>query len=242
MGAQVCNRCGQASQARTPLVGDIIMGPLGVSASGEDTGMVDADVTVTPSLTAGLPLLDLPSDFTQRIRTLPSNTILHVPASCRLRMISAVRESSSPPTVELSKATFSAPSRAPLSWVKRARRKCRTSFPLLSSKRESATNGSLMMGRVLSGPCSSTGGFAHWTPPWPLLGPHGVVLHSATPRAQRGSCVRPNEHTSSVAGTPPTSTTPSSSSARTQARPLWAWLSAPASKSTLGPRVGARVR
>ena len=68
------------------------MGPLGVSASGEDTGMVDADVTVTPSLTAGLSLVDLPSDFTQRIRTLPSNTILHVPASCRLRMISAVAE------------------------------------------------------------------------------------------------------------------------------------------------------
>ena len=57
VGARVCNRCGQASQARTPLVGDIIMGPLGVSASGEDTGMVDADVTVTPSLTAGLPSL-----------------------------------------------------------------------------------------------------------------------------------------------------------------------------------------
>ena len=115
---------------------------------------------------------------------------------------------SSPPIGVLSRATFSAPSRAPLSWVKRARRKCRTSFPLLLSKRESATNGSLMLGRVLSGPCSSTGGFAHWTPPWPLLGLHGVVLHSATPRAQLGSCVRPNEHTSSVAGTPPTSTTP----------------------------------
>ena len=68
------------------------MSPLGVSASGEDTGMVDADVTVTPSLTAGLSLVDLPSDFTQRIRTLPSNTILHVPASCRLRMISAVAQ------------------------------------------------------------------------------------------------------------------------------------------------------
>ena len=36
------------------------------------------------------PLVDLPVDFTQRIRALPSSTILHVPASCRLRMISVV--------------------------------------------------------------------------------------------------------------------------------------------------------
>ena len=54
--------------------------------------MVDADVNVTPSLTVDLPPVDLPGDFTQRIRALPSNTILHVPASCRLRMISAVAQ------------------------------------------------------------------------------------------------------------------------------------------------------
>ena len=85
-GARVCNRCGQASQARPPRVGDIIMGPLGAPVSGEDTTMVDADVNVTPSLTVDLPPVDLPGDFTQRIR---AHTILHVPASCRLRMISA---------------------------------------------------------------------------------------------------------------------------------------------------------
>ena len=68
------------------------MGPLGVSASSEDVGMADVDATVTPSLTTGLPPNDLPSDFTQRIRSLPSNTILHVPASCRLRMISVVAQ------------------------------------------------------------------------------------------------------------------------------------------------------
>ena len=54
--------------------------------------MVDADVNVAPSLTVDLPSVDLPGDFTQRIRALPSNTILHVPASCRLRMISAVAQ------------------------------------------------------------------------------------------------------------------------------------------------------
>ena len=92
MGARVCNRCGQASQARPPQVGDVIMGPLGAPVNGEDTAMVDADVTVTPSLTVDLPIIDLPLDFTQRIRVLPSSTILHVPASCRLRMISAVAQ------------------------------------------------------------------------------------------------------------------------------------------------------
>ena len=92
VGARVCNRCGQASQARPPRVGDIIMGPLGAPVSGEDTTMVDADVNVTPSLTVDLPPVDLPGDFTQRIRALLSNTILHVPASCRLRMISAVAQ------------------------------------------------------------------------------------------------------------------------------------------------------
>ena len=45
VGARVCNRCGQASQARPPRVGDIIMGPLGAPANGEDTTMVDAPVS-----------------------------------------------------------------------------------------------------------------------------------------------------------------------------------------------------
>ena len=92
VGARVCNRCGQASQARPPRVGDIIMGPLGAPVSGEDTTMVDADVNVTPSLTVDLLSVDLPGNFTQRIRALPSNTIFHVPASCRLRMISTVAQ------------------------------------------------------------------------------------------------------------------------------------------------------
>ena len=87
VGARVCNRCGQA---RPPQVGDVIMGPLGAPVSGEDTVMADAEVNVTPSLTVDLPPVVLPADFTERIRALPSNTISHVPASCRLRMISAV--------------------------------------------------------------------------------------------------------------------------------------------------------
>ena len=75
VGARVCNRCGQASQARPPRVGDTIMGPLGASVGGEDTTMVDADVNVTPSLTVDLPPVELPADFTQRVRALPSSTM-----------------------------------------------------------------------------------------------------------------------------------------------------------------------
>ena len=92
MGARICNRCGQASQARPPRVGDVIMGPLGAPASREDVAMADAEAPTTPSLTVDLSLVDLPTDFTQRIRALPSSTILHVPASCRLRMISVVAQ------------------------------------------------------------------------------------------------------------------------------------------------------
>ena len=81
-----------APQARPPRVGDVIMGPLGAPASREDVVMADAEAPATPSLTVDLPLVDLPAGFTQRIRALPSSTILHVPASCRLRMISVVAQ------------------------------------------------------------------------------------------------------------------------------------------------------
>ena len=75
-----------------PRVGDDIMGPLGAPASREDVVMADAEAPATPSLTVDLPLVDLPTGFTQRVRALPSSTILHVPASCRLRMISVVAQ------------------------------------------------------------------------------------------------------------------------------------------------------
>ena len=71
VGARVCNRCGQASQARPPQVGDVIQGPLGAPVNGEDANMVDAEVNTTPSLVVDLPAVDLPCDFTQRIRALP---------------------------------------------------------------------------------------------------------------------------------------------------------------------------
>ena len=54
--------------------------------------MADAEAPATPSLSVDLPLVVLPAGFTQRIRALPSSTILHVPASCRLRMISVVAQ------------------------------------------------------------------------------------------------------------------------------------------------------
>ena len=60
-------------------MGDVIMGPLGAPSSSEDVVMADAEAPATPSLTVDLPLVDLPTGFTKRIRALPSSTILHVP-------------------------------------------------------------------------------------------------------------------------------------------------------------------
>ena len=135
----------------------------------------------------------------------------------------------------LNRAMSLAPSRVPSSWEMRVRRICRTSSPLRLNRRALATNGSSMAGSALSGPCSLTGGFAHWTPPWPPLAPHGAALPSATPRAPPSSCVHPSEFTISADGTPPTFVTLSSFSALTQAQPLWAQPLAPVSKSTPEP-------
>ena len=49
-------------------------------------------VVSVPDLQTGLPPVNLPPDFTQQIRALPANTLLHIPCSCRLRMIAAVAQ------------------------------------------------------------------------------------------------------------------------------------------------------
>ena len=54
------------------------------------------------------------------------------------------------------------------------------------------TSGSLTVDSALSGPCFSTAGSAHWTLPWPPLGPHAAALRLVTPRALLGFCVRPS--------------------------------------------------
>ena len=82
MCARVCNRCGQASQARPYQVGDIIMGPLGAPASDEDTIMVDADAAVTPSLTVDLPHRRL----AERLHTAHSCAPLEYRVACSRQM------------------------------------------------------------------------------------------------------------------------------------------------------------
>ena len=42
-----------------------------------------------PGLWVDLPSLHLQPDFTRRVRSLPANTMLHIPSSCRLRVIAA---------------------------------------------------------------------------------------------------------------------------------------------------------
>ena len=68
MGARVCNRCGQASQARPPRVGDVIMNPLVLLPVARTWPWPMPRAPATPSLAVKLLLVDLPVDFTQRIR------------------------------------------------------------------------------------------------------------------------------------------------------------------------------
>ena len=46
----------------------------------------------TPDLLVGLLPVELSPGFTTRFRSLPANTLWHVPSSCRLRMIAAVAQ------------------------------------------------------------------------------------------------------------------------------------------------------
>ena len=55
-----------------------------------DAGVAGAEESTAspmPGARVELPQLQLPSNFTQRIRLLAANTLLHIPSSCRLRMI-----------------------------------------------------------------------------------------------------------------------------------------------------------
>ena len=76
-----------------PAVGDVIMGPLGASTGAVDaSGAEESGAPSVPDLFVWLPPVTLPPDFTQQIRSLPANTLLHVFSSCRLRMIAAVAQ------------------------------------------------------------------------------------------------------------------------------------------------------
>ena len=68
------------------------MGPLGAPASREDVVMIDAEAPTTPSFTVDLPLVDLPTGFHAAHPRASFKHHLHVPASCRLRMISVVAQ------------------------------------------------------------------------------------------------------------------------------------------------------
>ena len=67
------------------------MVPLGTStATISEVGAEDQDALSAPGLHVEFPSLNLPPDFTQRIRSLLANTLLHIPSSSRLRTIAAV--------------------------------------------------------------------------------------------------------------------------------------------------------
>ena len=69
------------------------MVPLGApTAAAGEAGAEDQTATPAPGLHVELPSLHQPPDFTQRVRFLPANTLLHIPSSCRLRMIAATAQ------------------------------------------------------------------------------------------------------------------------------------------------------
>ena len=68
-------------------------GPLGApTAAAGVAGAENGTAAPTPGARAELPQLQLPTDFTKRIRLLLGNTSLHIPSSCRLRMIAATAQ------------------------------------------------------------------------------------------------------------------------------------------------------
>ena len=77
-GARLCNRCGMATPARPPAVDDLIMGAFGApTAEAGAAGAEENDTPPIPTARVELPSLQLPENFTQRIRSLPANTLLH---------------------------------------------------------------------------------------------------------------------------------------------------------------------
>ena len=92
---RVCNRCGQATPARPPAVGDITMGVPRCAYSCPLLWLAPrmALLQPMPGARVELPRLQLPKNFTQRItRLLPANTLPHIPTSCCLRMIAATAQ------------------------------------------------------------------------------------------------------------------------------------------------------
>ena len=88
VGARACNRCSQPTAARPPQVGDIIAGAASTlvsQPSSHESSQGDARAPLSPN--ADIIPLSLPDDFSQRVRALPSHTLLHVPKSCRLRAL-----------------------------------------------------------------------------------------------------------------------------------------------------------
>ena len=87
VGARCCNKCSQPTHVRPPQIGDVIPGPLSVLPNIDplmDTSSSTAEASTPVARDAELAL---PSDFCDRVRKLPSNTLLHILKSCRMRLL-----------------------------------------------------------------------------------------------------------------------------------------------------------
>ena len=88
-GTRTCNRCLQGTDVRPPRIGDIIPGPASAYGHTSDQPAVDASApsTVPEHTASAFEALALPGDFSRRVRKLPCHTLLHIPISCRVRVL-----------------------------------------------------------------------------------------------------------------------------------------------------------
>ena len=101
IGQRTCNRCRQTSHCRPPVVGDIIAGSTSVpqpqeadSPAGEPASTM-SDNTQSNENRDSEPVqgpITLPDDFSMRVRRLSHNSCVHIPLSCRLRLVRITRQ------------------------------------------------------------------------------------------------------------------------------------------------------
>jgi hypothetical protein len=84
LGVRQCNRCGQSTSVRPPAAGDVVPGTLGTRGAASQS----QQSTQAPPPSQHQPSqsdVQLPADFTRRVRALPPQTLVHTPVAARAR-------------------------------------------------------------------------------------------------------------------------------------------------------------
>ena len=93
VGSRQCNRCSATTRLRPPQVGDVVQGPPGAAVQGTQATDHSQGVShATLPQTQTMEDVALPNDFTNRVRRLPPNTLVHIPVASRAKMASLTAE------------------------------------------------------------------------------------------------------------------------------------------------------